>query len=265
MNFPHELQRFQAQDMGKLGAMQDLVRGVLKLAEFDEKKKNASTTDVIVATMLKRAEESLHKKDWDKAAEYFNNVLDYDVNNVDAYIGRLLVERKCVSVDDLAQQTQTLEASENYKKLIVLCSKEQKEKFKTIEGKIQQNHAVAQVLQKKRNKRIAIASTAAVLAAAVAVGAYFTATKVVIPGKITKQLSPVMTVGIMRRQSNILNSVWVTRIVQNTWTTYITRPPLQIMMLKIMMRQLRTLNPILTIKTVPLIWITAITKWLWPQ
>ena len=179
--FPYELQRFQAQDMGKLGAMQDLVRGVLKLAEFDEKKKNASTTDVIVATMLKRAEESLHKKDWDKAAEYFNNVLDYDVNNVDAYIGRLLVERKCVSVDDLAQQTQSLEASENYKKLIGLCNKDQKEKFRTIEEKIQQNHAVAQVLQKKRNKRIAIASTAAVLAAAVAVGAYFTATKVIIP------------------------------------------------------------------------------------
>lgn len=181
--FPHELQRFQAQDMGKLGAMQDLVRGVLKLAEFDEKKKSASTTDVIVATMLKRAEESLQKKDWDKAAEYFNNVLDYDVNNVDAYIGRLLVERKCVSMEDLTQQTQTLEASENYKKLIVLCSKEQKEKFKTIEEKIQQNHATAQVLQKKRNKRIAIASTAAVLAAAVAVGAYFTATKVIIPEK----------------------------------------------------------------------------------
>ena len=181
--FPHELQRFQAQDMGKLGAMQDLVRGVLKLAEFDEKKKSASTTDVIVATMLKRAEESLQKKDWDKAAEYFNNVLDYDVNNVDAYIGRLLVERKCVSVDDLAQQTQSLEASENYKKLIGLCNKDQKEKFRTIEEKIQQNHAAAQVLQKKRNKRIAIASTAAVLAAAVAVGAYFTATKVIIPEK----------------------------------------------------------------------------------
>ena len=81
-DLPEEFSHLQAQDMSKLGFMQDLIRGIKKLTEVD---KPAAKETVVVqetaantAPLLKRAFIFLEDGDWNSADEYCEKVLDLD-------------------------------------------------------------------------------------------------------------------------------------------------------------------------------------------
>lgn len=80
-DMPNEFKGLQAQDMGKLGWMQDLTRGVLKIVSPEKlyapqiiQQQNGPTTNV--QNLLKRTKAFLRDKDWEKAGEYIERVLD---------------------------------------------------------------------------------------------------------------------------------------------------------------------------------------------
>ena len=97
-DLPEEFSHLQAQDMSKLGFMQDLVRGIRKIAKADEPK--AAQTVVVqgggsgadVAALLKRAYMFLEDGEWGQASEYCERVLDADPENAEAYLGELMAE-----------------------------------------------------------------------------------------------------------------------------------------------------------------------------
>ena len=60
--FPEELSGFQAQDMGKVGAIQDLVYGIKKILGTTRTETHDATLQALVADKLKREEEELRKK-----------------------------------------------------------------------------------------------------------------------------------------------------------------------------------------------------------
>ncbi len=96
-DMPKEFARLQAQDMGKVGATQDLLRGIDKILnkEKDEVLVNTPVVQVSAATssvqpILERAFLFLEDKEWEKAEEYCERVLDMDPRNEQAYVCKFL-------------------------------------------------------------------------------------------------------------------------------------------------------------------------------
>ncbi len=120
-DLPEEFSHLQAQDMSKLGFMQDLVRGIKKLTQGNTAKPiketiAVSNTNVNVAPLLKRVYMFLEDGEWKEADEYCEKVLDIDPENGEAYFGKLLAELKVRSRDDLRNHTKLFNDSNNYQK-----------------------------------------------------------------------------------------------------------------------------------------------------
>lgn len=121
-DLPEEFSHLQAQDMSKLGFMQDLIRGIKKLTEVD---KPAAKETVVVqetaantAPLLKRAFIFLEDGDWSSADEYCEKVLDLDPECAQAYLGKLMAELRVRKVDDLANCEQPFDGKDNYRKVM---------------------------------------------------------------------------------------------------------------------------------------------------
>ena len=91
---PKEFRKLAAQDMGKVGAMQDLVRGVEKLLGKGGAAETPKEQPVIVQSggpnvtaLLGRGYLALEDENWAKARELFDQVLNMDFQNADAYLG----------------------------------------------------------------------------------------------------------------------------------------------------------------------------------
>jgi len=95
---PDELTAFQAMDMGKIGFIQDLVRGVKKVTGSEGATKTQAQTVVQTADvsgavpLIKRAFISIEDKEFDKAQQLLDQALNIDPENAKAYVGLLLVE-----------------------------------------------------------------------------------------------------------------------------------------------------------------------------
>ena len=118
-DMPEEFQYLQSQDLSKVGAIQDIVRGVKKLIEVGviTETQTAETTSVIVETMLKRATEALANKEWQKASRCYDNVLDYDDKNENAYIGKMLIDFKVSSLNELSTLSTRVDSNKYFKYL----------------------------------------------------------------------------------------------------------------------------------------------------
>jgi len=110
-DMPKEFQRLQAQDMGKVGAMQDLLRGVEKI--IGKKAEPTQPAQQIVqqivqgggpnvAALLERGNMALEDQEWEKAKEYFDQVLSMDAKCGEAYLGLAMAEAKCRDRDRFA-------------------------------------------------------------------------------------------------------------------------------------------------------------------
>lgn len=112
-DLPKEFRRLAAQDMGKIGAMQDLVRGVEKLISKGTTfpKEKVKETVVVqqsggpnIASLLKRGQQALEDGDWDRAVNFFDQVLDWEAENSDAFFGLFLANVKCTNEDEYIQR-----------------------------------------------------------------------------------------------------------------------------------------------------------------
>lgn len=124
-NLPEEFSHLQAQDMNKLGFMQDLIRGIKKLtspeggnAAAADKVVESNQPDALVASLVKRVFMFLEDGDWQSADEYCERVLDLDPENAKAYMGKLMVELKVKSTDKLKDQPQPFISNSNYIKAV---------------------------------------------------------------------------------------------------------------------------------------------------
>ena len=118
-DMPEEFNKLTALDMGKLGAMQDLVRGVEKLIgkKGEAVKETVKETVVVqqsggpnVTALLKRGQQALEDGDWDRAKEYFDRVLDMDAENSDAFFGLFLAGTQCGNENGYIRRACTKEA-----------------------------------------------------------------------------------------------------------------------------------------------------------
>ena len=123
-DLPEEFSHLQAQDMSRLGFMQDLIRGIKKIVGADEPKPAGRETVVInsaapnVAPLLKRAFLFLEEGEWDRADDFCEQVLNSDPENAEAYLGKLMAERKVRRREDLAGCGASFENSKYYRNAV---------------------------------------------------------------------------------------------------------------------------------------------------
>lgn len=117
-DLPREFAHLQGQDMGKVGAMADLLRGIEKLLHSDPKIVIQTGSNVTTASLLKRAYLFLEDQAWDSANEYCEKVLDIDPENGQAYLGKLLAEFRISKEEALGRYTRDFTAGSNYHKAL---------------------------------------------------------------------------------------------------------------------------------------------------
>ena len=105
-DLPREFAKLQAQDMGKVGAMQDLMRGIEKIIP----RKKADPTPVTgnnVKALLERGKMALE--------EFFEQALNQDARCTGAYIGKALAGEQCASLTALAEKRLASRESASYR------------------------------------------------------------------------------------------------------------------------------------------------------
>ena len=122
---PEEFAHLQAQDMSKIGFINDLVRGIRKVvADTDSQEKTVRESVAVNSgnaneeSLLKRAFMFLEDGDWSAADEYCEKVLDIDPENARAYLGKLMAECRACRMEDLQNCEQPFDGSGNYEKVL---------------------------------------------------------------------------------------------------------------------------------------------------
>lgn len=172
-DMPKEFRGLQAQDMAKLGWMQDLVRGVEKLCG-----KGETATTVVQKTVVQEVQESgkadnlmkrvyLYLEDWDfeKASEYIDKVLDVDAEYAPAYVAQILVARELTEEADLATLRVSIDDDPTWKKALRFANKEQKQRYLGYAKQINENEAYAKEQAAYAKEQAAYAKEQARLAA----------------------------------------------------------------------------------------------------
>lgn len=106
---PEEFSHLQAQNMGKIGFITDVIRGIKKVLRGGEAEKApvaaapaAAPAGADIKPLLKRASIFLDSGDFDSAKEYCNRALDIDPENSQAYYYMLLAEFKCRNKEEMS-------------------------------------------------------------------------------------------------------------------------------------------------------------------
>ena len=121
---PDEFAHLQAQDMSKLGFMQDLIRGIKKIAKADEPKATVVKETVVAsgnsnaAPFIRRAFMFLEDGDWKSAYEYCEKVLDIEPENASAYLGKLMADLKVRKQELLKDCANPFDNNNNYQKAV---------------------------------------------------------------------------------------------------------------------------------------------------
>ncbi len=164
-DMPKEFQKLQGQDMGKVGAVQDLLRGIDKLLGKGQAAQAAAQTSAQAAggptadSLLKRGQMFLEDGDWDSADEYFDKVLDMAPECAEAYVGKFCAARQYRKIAELARDSKKIsgEASrlwERVMKFVSLALRSELEDYlaasvRLAQEKVQKEEAARREVDKK--------------------------------------------------------------------------------------------------------------------
>lgn len=98
-DLPEEFSHLQAQDMSKLGFMQDLIRGIKKIIGTEQEQQKTQVKETVVvqqgntgnlSALIKRGNMALEDEEWEKADGFFEEVLNQNAESAEAYLGKFL-------------------------------------------------------------------------------------------------------------------------------------------------------------------------------
>ena len=116
-DMPKEFARLQAQDMGKVGAIQDLLRGISKI--LGTKTQNAGYSGAVGAeasSLIQRGNMALEDGDFENAESYFERALDANPSAAQAYLGKFLAFYGLTSLDDLDDKVCLLDDNKEFRR-----------------------------------------------------------------------------------------------------------------------------------------------------
>ena len=120
-DIPREFKHLQAQDMGKVGAMQDLLRGIGKiLGSKKQSEQNIPSNNIVVdsnvSAMIQRGNMALEDGVFQDAVGFFERALDVNPKEAHAYLGKFLALHQLKSLNDLQKKVCYLENNKEYKR-----------------------------------------------------------------------------------------------------------------------------------------------------
>lgn len=128
---------FESNDSEFMREISDTVEKILKPEEA------AVVPDAIVTAtaankenLIKRAYMFLEDGEFETADTYFDKILDIDIEESRAYIGKLLAECKLKSEDEIPDLPQTITEDKNYIKALRFATPEQKARYEALNGAI---------------------------------------------------------------------------------------------------------------------------------
>lgn len=119
---PEEFAHLQAQDMSKIGFINDVVRGIKKVLSASKPKETKKETVVVntnsatTAPLLQRVFMFLEDGNWNSADEYCEKVLDLEPQNALAYVGKLMVELRVKTQQSLSDCEEPFDNHNYYQK-----------------------------------------------------------------------------------------------------------------------------------------------------
>lgn len=155
-DLPEEFRNLQAQDMNKIGFMQDLIRGIKKVVSPTMAKSsgiNAPGAVTDIKALLKRIENFVEDNNWTSADDYCERVLDIDPDNAQAYLYKLLIDKRVASVEELKNCADSFENNINYNRLVKLADEKLKLKLKGYIEYIQEKKNKARVAREKAEQQ----------------------------------------------------------------------------------------------------------------
>ena len=149
-DMPKEFAKLQAQDMGKVGAMQDLLRGVDKIMGKGAGAAPApaavnAPVNATVDSLLDRAWMFLEDEDYQKAHEYFERVLDIDPRNSRAYLGNVLATLHLPSVAALDTVIVRLDTFKDFDRAMCFANEAEQLELKKIYDAAQRKYLIKNI------------------------------------------------------------------------------------------------------------------------
>ena len=132
-DLPEEFSHLQAQDMSKLGFMQDLIRGIKKIIGGNKEEKVVqqvvSAGGGNTSALLKRANMFLEDGDFTSADEYAEKVLDINPECAEAYVVKLMVSLSRKDVNELYKYGSDFSTNLHFQKALRFASDELRAKL----------------------------------------------------------------------------------------------------------------------------------------
>ena len=152
-DLPEEFSHLQAQDMSKLGFMQDLIRGIKKIARTTKPQQTVVVEKVGSApantdALIKRAFLFLEDGDWTTANKYAERVLDNNPECSKAYLVKLLAELNIRKPELLSKFNKNLLDYSNFKKAVRFADSSEREVLANY------NKDVANNIKQAANERV---------------------------------------------------------------------------------------------------------------
>ncbi len=163
-DLPEEFSHLQAQDMSKLGFMQDIIHGIKKILEKDSKQTtviNNFSSQSNSSALLKRMFIFLEDGDFVSTNDYAEKVLDIDPENAEAYLGKLLAELKITDRKDLSECEEPINQSNNFQKAYRFGNEKLRNELKTASELNKQNIEETR-LKRTYEKGLAVMNSASV-------------------------------------------------------------------------------------------------------
>ena len=123
-DMPEQLAVLQSYDMAKIGFLQDLTRGIKKVLDGEKKPETVHETVTIqqtntnIVALLKRGNMALEDSEWDKADQFFEEVLNQDAECAEAYLGKLMAELRVKKQEALKNCANPFDGRKNYQKVL---------------------------------------------------------------------------------------------------------------------------------------------------
>lgn len=157
-DMPKEFQRLQSQDLGKIGAIQDLLRGIEKIFPLQQSKNLTQTKQRLadVSALMRRGRLHLEDKNWSDANSTFDQILNLIPEYCDAYIGKLCVELHITSEDEivsacsLSVDTIPLDCRPNFIKALRFANQTMKDRLNSYNKSVYSN--ICEMAQSKINQ-----------------------------------------------------------------------------------------------------------------
>ena len=169
-DMPKEFKGLQAQDMSKLGWLQDVTRGVLKLCGKDMVQpaqmpvqqaviREAAPAESPAVNLMKRVYLFLEDGNFDQAAEYIDKALDADAEYAPAYVGKVLIRHRLKNVQALSTLKEPIYEDPDWQKALRFSDAQQKQTYLNYVNEINYADAAAKMKRQELCRAI-IAFTA---------------------------------------------------------------------------------------------------------